>query len=307
MKVKSERGIDLKNRAREILADTLEAAEVLQAGDWELLATLPESCRSEVAVNLAIAGDNRRELLEAIRAGRAEERRALAFLLTHMPTRDLLTLSGDFLLSEIRLALRSRHLLTINQGVPDSIFHSYVLPYAQMDEERHPWREGFQHRFLPLVHKASSVEEAVMTLNESIFDLLGVSYGENLPVLPQSPAESIEAGQGDCYSVSILLADACRAVGIPARVVCIDAWVGMPNGHAWIEVYDRGQWRVMSAYDRARLDQAWFLKRASETNPRQPRHRIYAASFARKGIYRTSVGMDVTWIDVTDRYLGKAE
>jgi transglutaminase-like putative cysteine protease len=39
----------------------------------------------------------------------------------------------------------------------------------------------------------------------------------------------------------VLVVDACRAVGIPARVAGVPAWTGSRGNHTWAEVWD-GSW-----------------------------------------------------------------
>ncbi len=49
---------------------------------------LPAAYRKDATATLGAAGKNRAQLVEAIRRGGREHRRALAFLLAHMPDRD---------------------------------------------------------------------------------------------------------------------------------------------------------------------------------------------------------------------------
>ena len=39
-----------------------------------------------------------------------------------------------------------------------------------------------------------------------------------------------------CTGLSIMLVEACRAVGIPARVAGIASWPGRGGNHTWVEV-----------------------------------------------------------------------
>src|SRR6478752_4758171 len=48
---------------------------------------------------------------------------------------------------------------------------------------------------------------------------LKVGYSTERRAANQSPSESRESGKASCTGLSILLSDACRSVGIPARLV----------------------------------------------------------------------------------------
>jgi hypothetical protein len=99
------------------------------------------------------------------------------------------------------------------------------------------------------------------------------------------------AGYASCSGLSILLVDACRAVGVPARTAGIPAWTvpkGDANGnhagnHTWVEVWDR-QWHYLGASEVSKLDHTWFSGNAGNADPTQPAHRIYASSFRKTGL-----------------------
>jgi len=64
----------------------------------------------------------------------------------------------------------------------------------------------------------------------------------------------LDSGQGDCTEHAVLVAALCRAVGIPARVVCGVAYVPrlgrrehLFGPHAWAEAYVGGKWIGLDA------------------------------------------------------------
>ena len=75
-----------------------------------------------------------------------------------------------------------------------------------------------------MVKDMQSAYDAVVFLNQKIFDELGVIYSTKRPKADQSPYESINAGMASCTGLSILLIDVCRSVGIPARFVGTPSW-----------------------------------------------------------------------------------
>lgn len=69
-----------------------------------------------------------------------------------------------------------------------------------------------------------------------------------------SAAEVAQSRRGDCSEHAVLAAALCRAVGIPARIVCgvvyADSFMGQQSifgGHMWDEVYLDGKWYGLDA------------------------------------------------------------
>lgn len=72
---------------------------------------------------------------------------------------------------------------------------------------------------------------------------------KDLSVGYASAAEVAQSRQGDCSEHAVLTAAMCRAVGIPARIVCgvvyADSFLSKQSifgGHMWVEVYLNGLW-----------------------------------------------------------------
>jgi len=63
------------------------------------------------------------------------------------------------------------------------------------------------------------------------------------------PMSTLVFGYASCTGVSILFANALRAVGIPARVVGTPAWndVEANGNHNWVEVWVDGTWEFIEA------------------------------------------------------------
>jgi len=77
---------------------------------------------------------------------------------------------------------------------------------------------------------------------------------KDLSVGYASATEVAQNRQGDCTEHAVLAAAMCRAVGIPARIVCgvvyADSLMGQQSvfgGHAWTEVYLDGKWYGLDA------------------------------------------------------------
>ena len=74
---------------------------------------------------------------------------------------------------------------------------------------------------LDLVHALrQAVERELTPRQREVFKAVNVKYHATKRLKPdQSPSESMKIGYASCSGLSIILVDACRAVGVPARVV----------------------------------------------------------------------------------------
>jgi len=256
---------------------------------------------------LGRSGKNRGQIQKALDDVPAEQYEAMQFLVANMPPRDLRQLSADFLLEDVQLAHEARNEAPWKNAVPQDIFFNDVLPYASINERRDPWRKSFHERFRPLVKDAKTPGEAAVLLNQKVFPLLKVRYSTKRPKAVQSPKESIDAGLASCTGLALILVDACRAVGVPARFVGT-LWTDNSGNHSWTEVWEQG-WHYTGAAEPAgdKLDQAWFGGKAATARRDDPRHAIYAASYRRTPLtfpFRLdSSGNTAYAVNVTDRYL----
>jgi transglutaminase-like putative cysteine protease len=259
---------------------------------------------------LAAAGSNRTQLQQALEKVPAEQSEAMQFLIAYMPPSDAKTLSSDFLLKNCALAFEARHKFPWAKALPEEIFLNDVLPYASLNEARDEWRQDFLQKFTPLAEKSTNQLEAIKSINAAIKDIVKVEYNTKRKKPDQSPAESMQQGMASCTGLSILLVDAFRAVGIPARVVGIPAWTTKPGNHNWVEVWsinDR-KWHVTEYYpDSKGLDHGWMLADAAKANPKSIYHSIYASSWKKTGTYFPLVwnlyNHEVNAVNVTKRYI----
>ena len=278
---------------------------IVQACNSNPLTRVPERYRQAVQSALEKAGENRHALSEFLKGCNAQEINGAAFLLAYMPERDLKNLSTEFLLENVKYAYQARNVVPWGKQIPDSIFLNYVLPYANLHEQRDNWRKQFYEKFLPLVKGVQNPGEAAIVLNNTIWDLIKVHYSTKRPRADQSPFESIEAGMASCTGLSILLIDACRAVGIPARFISVPMWYDNSGNHSWVEIWDKG-WHFIGAGEPGPLDETWFEERAAHASKSDWKYRIYAVSYKKTGLKFPDLfdpTVDYLYaIDVTDRY-----
>ena len=264
-----------------------------------------------IAAALELAGPNRVQLELALLQVPDDQKEGMRFLIANMPNHDLTSLTADFLLENSDLAYREWRSSPWKDKIPNEVFLNNVLPYASINERRDSWRKEFIEKFKPLVVDARSPGQAAAILNQKAFGLVNVKYSTQRRKADQSPMESIESGLASCSGLSVLLIDACRALGVPARFVGTPLWVDKSGNHSWVEVWDDG-WHFTGACEPAgdRLDEAWFSGRAATALRDHRLHAIYAVSYQ-----KTPITFPLVWdptinyvhaVNVTDRYAGRA-
>ena len=261
---------------------------------------------------LTQAGTNRAELTAALEQTPADQRNGMKFLIENMPPRDLTTLSARFLRENVSLAYEVSGQMPWAKKIPEEIFLNDVLPYASVSEDRDNWRQRLHDLCLPLVKDCKTAAEAAQIINQKLFRQLNVKYSTKRRAPDQGPLETMQSGVATCTGLSILLVDACRAVGVPARVVGTPLWFNKSGNHTWVEIWD-GDWHFAGAAeaDPNGLDRGWFVHNASQAVKDPPEHSIYASSFRKTGLsfpLSWARGADyVPGVNVTDRYAAKAK
>ena len=258
---------------------------------------------------LTAAAGNRAELTRALTEVPAGQREGMQFLVENMPPVDLTSLKAEFLLAHVAQAYKTLAEAPWSKQVPKEIFLNDVLAYASLNECRDDGRPRLREVAAPLVKDCKTPAEAAQVLNAKLFGIVRVRYSTERKKPDQSALESMESGKATCSGLAILLVDACRSVGVPARVAGTPLWSNLRGNHTWVEVWDGG-WHFTGAAepDPNGLDRGWFKGDAAKADDSDPRFRIYAASFKKTGMAFPLVwdrGIDwVNAVNVTDRYTG---
>ena len=284
------------------LVAQFSAVASADAGQWS----------EEARAALSRAGTNRAQIAKALDSVQGEELDGMEFLIAHMPPEDLASLSSAFLVENVALAYEAKRVAPWGREVPENIFLDALLPYSVIDERRDPWRRELRELCLPLVKDARTSGEAATILNRELFPLVGVRYDVTRSRNNQSAREVMQEKKATCSGLSILLIDACRSVGVPARFAGTPLWADSSGNHSWVEIWEHG-WHYTGAAEPTgdRLDEAWFTERAAGATSREPAHAIYAI------LYRpTGVEFPHEWpgavkalhaLDVTERYASGGE
>ncbi len=261
----------------------------------------------KVQAALDLSSTNRTGWVGALQSAPENRREALSFLLANMPRRDLRRLAPEFLLQNVELSFQAWESAPWRPQVSKELFLDDILPYANTTETREAWRPEMMAMCAPLVAGCRSPGEAAQRLNEKLFGLVKVKYSTKRKRADQSPSESMQTGLASCTGLSILLVDACRSVGVPARLAGVPNWIDDRGNHTWVEVWDQ-RWHFVGAAepDPNGLDHAWFQHDASLAVKDSKEHAVYAVSFARTGLPFPSAWASsqdfVSAINVTDHY-----
>jgi hypothetical protein len=267
----------------------------------------PES----VEAALSQSGDNRAELTKALNTAPEAQHDGLQFLVENMPLPDLRSLTAAYLLENTALAYETLAGAPWAKQISPDIFLDDILPYASLNERRDDWRKRLREIAAPIVRNCQTPGDAAQALNRNLFAIVKVHYSTDRKKPDQSALESMESGVATCSGLSILLVDACRAAGIPARIAGTPMWKNMRGNHTWVEVWD-GDWHFAGAAepDPKGLDHGWFNGDAAEAQRDIPEHAIYASSFRKTGLAFPLVwDPGIRWVpavNVTDRYTSSA-
>lgn len=263
-----------------------------------------------IEIILTQSGTNKTELVAALEHTPADQQTGMKFLIENMPAVDLESLSAEFLREHVGLGYEARQKFPWAKTVPEDIFLNDVLPYASVNEQRDNWRRQVREICLPWIKDCQTASEAAQVINQKLFRHLKVKYSMKRRVPHQGPLESIERGVATCTGLSIILVDACRSVGIPARIVGTPLWINKSGNHTWVEIWD-GDWYFTGAAeaDAKGLNRGWFVNNASQAVKDIPEHAIYASSFKKTGLsFRLSWSPKVEYVsavNVTERYAAK--
>lgn len=230
----------------------------------------------ESVVDASQRGEELRTLMQSMPEA---QRNDMAYLIINMPTEDRDTMSLDLLRENVEYATMVREKYSWAKSLPEDVYLSDVLPYFVVDEVRDSWRRELYELFAPEVEGCETMEEALRAVNSNIPRFTGVDYNTLREKTNQSPKESMRQGMASCTGLSILLVDAYRAVGIPARFVGTVSWHDNRGNHSWTEVWLDGEWRVTEYYFPSKLDHLWFMADASKAVADDRMYAIYATRF----------------------------
>ncbi|MBO5901220.1 MAG: transglutaminase domain-containing protein [Alistipes sp.] len=245
-----------------------------------LAAVFAVGCSSELdkAIDSSPRAGELRAMLDELDGA---EREDMEFLLINMLSSDRDNMSLELLKENVEYANIAREKYEWAKALPKEVYQRDVLPFHVVDEVRDAWRKELYEMFAPAVDTCKTMYDAVCAVNANIPQLTGVHYNTKREKTNQSPRESMRQGMASCTGLAILLVDAYRAVGIPARFAGTASWHDNRGNHSWTEVWLDGQWRVTEYYFPSQLDHLWFMADASKAKAEDRTYAIYATRFGK--------------------------
>lgn len=232
----------------------------------------------------------------------------VAFLIAYMPEEDLKGINLSMLYENMEYAYKARNTFSWAASIPDELFYNDVLPYAVVDETRENWRKLFYDFFSVRVADCKDICSAIKRINKNINEIVKVEYDTRREKTNQSPSESMRQNMASCTGLSILLVDAFRSVGIPARFAGVASWYDDRGNHSWVEVWLNGEWHITEFYMPEELNNPWFLANSGMARHDERKYAVYATSYKPTGEYFPMVwnenSKQIHAINVSGRYIG---
>lgn len=189
------------------------------------------------------------------------------------------------------------------ERVSPEVAREWVWPLTSLGEDEVEWFPVLEPLARALTEGCATPLEAARALNRELWARVGVVYSTKRDKANQDPLHSMRIGMASCSGLSILLIDACRSVGIPARLVGCQ-WRKKPGNHSWVEILSGGAWHALGAAEECAPEALWFLPDAAEAVADEPCHAIYAARATPAPGGTRFYGWGVPAENVTARYAG---
>ena len=189
-----------------------------------------------------------------------EQREAMQFLYAYMPSPDITDYSGEFHLTNVDYALKTRTEMPWGKIVPDREFLHFVLPARVNNENLDACRPVFYEELKERVCNMS-MYDAVLEVNHWCHEKVTYTPSD---ARTSAPLSTIKTAHGRCGEESTFTVAALRAVGIPARQIYTPRWAHTDDNHAWVEAWVDGKWYFLGACEPAPvLNLGWFNAPAS--------------------------------------------
>jgi len=208
--------------------------------------------------------------------------------------------SDEYLRRNSEYALRARQEIPAVATVSDQMFLREVLPYQHFDEPIDEWRPLFFEKLKPQVEGADSLK----ALAEKVIPLAFTGLGNTLefksnqtPGVMAPVSQTLKLGYASCTGMSILVADALRSVGVPARIAGIAEWNRPEKGnHNWVEVWTGDGWHFIDAVPTTSVewDKTWFSEGLVQSSEGGGLHGVYTPVW---DVSDSNGNYTITWRD----------
>ncbi|MBK9390197.1 MAG: transglutaminase domain-containing protein [Bacteroidetes bacterium] len=188
-----------------------------------------------------------------------QQSEAMKFLYAFMPLNDLADYSGEFFLANADLSIKAREEATWGKTIPADIFLHYILPVRVNNENLDSFRIVYYDEIMSRIGMLN-LKEAALEINHWCHEKVNYQAAD---IRTSSPMATILSARGRCGEESTFTVAALRTAGIPARQVYTPRWAHSDDNHAWVEIWDKGEWFYLGACEpEPVLDRGWFTEPA---------------------------------------------
>lgn len=189
----------------------------------------------------------------------SQQSEAMKFLFAFMPLSDLADYSGEFFLANADLSIKAKEESGWGKTIPADIFLHYVLPVRVNNENLDSFRIVYYDEIMSRVSMLS-LKDAALEINHWCHEKVNYQAAD---IRTSSPMATILSARGRCGEESTFTVAALRTAGIPARQVYTPRWAHSDDNHAWVEIWDKGEWFYFGACEpEPVLDRGWFTEPA---------------------------------------------
>lgn len=212
------------------------------------------------AERIQLAKNREKELFSVFNNGISEQQsEAMKFLYAFMPLSDLADYSGEFFLANADLSIKAIEEVNWGKTIPADIFLHYILPVRVNNENLDSFRIVYYDEIMSRVGMLN-LKEAALEINHWCHEKVNYQAAD---IRTSSPMATILSARGRCGEESTFTVAALRTAGIPARQVYTPRWAHSDDNHAWVEIWDKGEWFYLGACEpEPVLDRGWFTEPA---------------------------------------------
>lgn len=234
---------------------------------------------------------------------------ALKYLYMTMPCSDMGNYSFEIFLDYAKNSVRIWHESEGVKLLPEDIYLNYVLYHRVNEEEIAPCRTLFAEEISKFMEengneallsgfnrKKTAIEVNYWCAQEATYHCTDDRTLSALTVYRR--------GNGRCGEESVFTVNAMRSIGIPSRQVYAPKWSHCDDNHAWVEIWNDGEWYFLGACEPLPiLNKGWF------TNASSRAMMVHSRWFDQAKSGEEKIGTDgmVTMLNELSRYAAVTE
>ena len=234
---------------------------------------------------------------------------ALKYLYMAMPCSDMGNYEFEVFLDYAKNSVELWHKSEGVRALPEKIYLNYVLYHRVNEEEIAPCRTLFAKEIQSFMEENGNA--ALLGTEDRKKAAIEVNYWCAQEATYHctddrtlSAVTVYRRGNGRCGEESVFTVNAMRSVGIPARQVYAPKWSHCDDNHAWVEIWNEGQWYFLGACEPLPiLNKGWF------TNASSRAMMVHSRWFDMEDSDEEKIGQDgmVTMLNELSRYAAVTE